>query len=71
MTDWNSYDTADPAMAIAAGNSWLTPGSTDNKYTDPIVEAVSKGTISLGRLQENVCWMVRALARLHAKQKEA
>lgn len=69
MTDWNSYDTADPAMAVAAGNSWLTPGSTDNKYTDPIVEGINNGTIPVARLQENVFWMIRSLARLHANKE--
>jgi beta-glucosidase len=35
MTDWNSYDTADVAEAIQAGNCWMTPGTINNTYTAP------------------------------------
>ncbi|MBD3950003.1 glycoside hydrolase family 3 C-terminal domain-containing protein [Tuanshanicoccus lijuaniae] len=54
MTDWNSYDTVDIVKAVAGGNAWLTPGSTDNTYTKPIVEAVQKGEINILRLKDNV-----------------
>ena len=54
MTDWNSYNTCDPVSAVSAGNCWLTPGSSDCKYTDLIVEGVKSGKIELSRLQDNV-----------------
>ncbi len=63
MTDWTSYDTADPVCMIEAGNCWLTPGSTDDTYTSQIVEGVRDGRIQLGRLQSNVMYLIRTLAR--------
>ncbi len=63
MTDWTSYDTADVAAMIEAGNCWITPGSTDDTYTSQIVNGVKEGKIQLARLQENVAWIVRTIAR--------
>lgn len=63
MTDWTSYDTVDVAAMIEAGNCWITPGSVDDTYTSRIVEGVKTGKIQLARLQENVTYMIRTLAR--------
>lgn len=63
MTDWTSYDTADVAAMAAGGNCWITPGSMDDTYTAPIVEGVKNGTIEKARLQENVTYMIRTMAR--------
>lgn len=63
MTDWNSYSTCDPTKAIAAGNNWLTPGSPDDKYTKPIVDAVNSGKITLSRLQDNAKYLVRVMLK--------
>lgn len=63
MTDWTTYDTVDVASMVAAGNCWITPGSTDDTYTSMIVDGVENGVISLPRLQENVAWIIRTLAR--------
>lgn len=63
MTDWTSYDTADVAAMIEAGNCWITPGSTDDTYTSQIVKGVKEGRIRLARLQENVVYIIRTLAR--------
>lgn len=63
MTDWTSYDTADISAMIEAGNCWITPGSTDDTYTGQIVRGVEEGRIQLARLQENVAWIIRTLAR--------
>lgn len=63
MTDWTTYDTVDVASMIEAGNCWITPGSTDDTYTGQIVNGVKEGKIQLQRLQENVAWIVRTLAR--------
>lgn len=63
MTDWNSYDTADVAAAVQAGNTWMTPGSEDDTYVTPIVEGVAQGRIDLERLRSNVRYMLRVVAR--------
>ncbi|MGL6201223.1 MAG: glycoside hydrolase family 3 C-terminal domain-containing protein [Lachnospiraceae bacterium] len=63
MTDWTSYDTADVAAMIEAGNSWITPGSTDDTYTSQIVAGVNEGRIQMARLQKNVSYLIRTLAR--------
>jgi beta-glucosidase len=60
MTDWNSYDTADVAAAVQAGNCWMTPGGADNTYVAPIVRGVGEGRIDLARLKSNVRYLLRA-----------
>ncbi len=64
MTDWNSYDTADVAQAVAAGNCWMTPGTTDSTYTAPIIEGIKNGTISESRLRQNVKYMLRVIRNI-------
>lgn len=61
MTDWNSYDTADIVAAVQAGNSWMTPGSTDNTYVKPIVDGVRDGKIDVARLRSNIRYMLRVV----------
>jgi len=63
MTDWTSYDTCDVAKMAAAGNCWITPGSTDDTYTSRIIKGVEDGTIELARLQCNVASMIRTMVR--------
>lgn len=63
MTDWNSYDTIDPAAAVAAGNCWLTPGTEDDTFAAPVVEGVKRGTIELERLRANVRYLLRVVQR--------
>ena len=63
MTDWNSYDTADVAKAIAAGNCWMTPGTTDDTYVSPIIEGIKNGTISENRLRQNIKYMYRVIRK--------
>lgn len=63
MTDWTSYDTVDIAAMIEAGNSWITPGSTDDTYIKPIIDGVKDGRIQMERLQENVSYIIRTMAR--------
>ncbi|OUP82922.1 hypothetical protein B5F07_12175 [Lachnoclostridium sp. An169] len=63
MTDWTSYDTADVACMIEAGNCWITPGSTDDTFTSRIIAGVNEGRIQLARLQQNVVSMIRTMAR--------
>lgn len=63
MTDWGTYDSVDIAEMVQAGNSWITPGSTDDTYTQQIVAGVADGRIELERLQENVTWLIKTLVR--------
>jgi len=58
MTDWTSYDTADVVESVAAGNSWMTPGSPDDTYVKPIVEGVRAGRIERARLERNVKYLL-------------
>lgn len=64
MTDWNSYDTCDVVSMAAAGTCWLTPGSTDDRFTKPLVEAVNDRRLDLKRLQENVYYLLRIVAAI-------
>ena len=64
MTDWESYAFADIVSMEAAGNTWITPGSEDETYTAPIVQAVQSGQLRLGRLRENVYYLMKALLKL-------
>ena len=61
MTDWNSYDTADVASAVRAGNCWMTPGTTDDTYVQPIIDGVESGYIEEARLRKNVCRILEAI----------
>ena len=67
MTDWNSYDTADVAASIQAGNCWMTPGSADNTYVEPIVQGVKDGRIDIERLRSNVRYMLRVVQKRTGK----
>lgn len=67
MTDWNSYDTQDVAALVRAGNCWLTPGTTDNAYVKPIVDAVAAGQIEVSRLRRNVRRILRVVQRRTGK----
>lgn len=66
MTDWGSYDSADVARMVQAGNSWITPGTMDDTYTLPIVDGIAQGTVELARLQENVTWVLKTILRFSA-----
>lgn len=67
MTDWTSYDSADVVKMEIAGNTWITPGSEDDTYTNQIEKAVVDGRLSLAQLQDNVRRMILAL--IHLKRK--
>lgn len=64
MTDWGSYDTCDVVDMVLGGNTWITPGSGDDTYTRPIVEAVASGILPEARLRQNTTRLVRTLAQL-------
>ncbi len=61
MTDWNSYDTADVAREVQAGNCWLTPGTTDLTYVQPILDGLKNGTVKESRLRQNAKYMHRVI----------
>lgn len=63
MTDWNSYDTADVASAVRAGNCWMTPGSTDDTYVQPIIDGVESGYIEEARLRKNISRMMNIVLK--------
>ena len=63
MTDWGSYDTVKITEMVESGNCWITPGSTDTRFTDQIIEGVKRGEIQLARLQENTLYLIRTMAR--------
>lgn len=65
MTDWTSYDSADVAEMVAAGNAWITPGSSDETFTGQIEAAVADGRIPLAQLQNNVLRIIRVLVKLN------
>lgn len=70
MTDWESYASADIVSMEAAGNTWITPGSEDETYTAPIVQAVQSGQLSVERLRENLFYFMKALLKLQKNSKE-
>ncbi|MDO4448492.1 MAG: glycoside hydrolase family 3 protein [Lachnospiraceae bacterium] len=64
MTDWESYSSADIVEMQIAGNTWITPGSEDDTFTKPIVDAVASGRLAENRLRENVYYFMKALLLL-------
>ena len=71
MTDWSSYDTADVVEMAAAGVSWITPGSSDDTFTAPLVQAVRSGKLSEGQLRDNVQRLLDALLKLEQRKGAA
>ena len=51
MTDWNGYGDGNLAASLNAGINWLAPGSTEESFIAPIVDALEKGTLDRGLLQ--------------------
>lgn len=64
MTDWDSYETADIVNMQIAGNTFITQGSTDSRYTDIIEKGVADGRLSPERLRENVWYMLNSVVKL-------
>lgn len=50
-------------VMIAGGNSWITPGSKDDKDTSQIEQAVEDGRLSRDCLVESVAYIIRSLAK--------
>lgn len=64
MTDWSSYDTCDVVDMVLAGHSWITPGSADDSYTEPLVRAVRDGRLPVEHLRAAVTTLLTTVARL-------
>ncbi|NBH28255.1 hypothetical protein D3Z60_21370 [Lachnospiraceae bacterium] len=69
MTDWGSYDTADVVCMENAGNTWITPGGSDNTYTDILEKAAEDGSLDLLQLRENIWYMLRTVLKLNRKKE--
>lgn len=63
MTDWGGYGDKGMPGLLAAGVSWVAPGSNDDTYVTPIAEALASGELSRGRVQDNLVRMVKGLVR--------
>lgn len=48
---------------VEAGNCWMTPGSMDDTYVQPIVDGVKTGRTRLERLRENVAYILKTMIR--------
>lgn len=69
MTDWNTYDSCDMVDILLAGNNWLTPGSSDEKFTGPLEKAVESGRLPLDVLRESVGRLLWTVAELHRRRE--
>lgn len=63
MTDWDSYATMDVCDAVDAGNCWMTPGTMDDTFVQPIVDGVASGKIRIERLRENVAYILKTILK--------
>lgn len=71
MTDWGSYDTVDIVEMENAGNTWITPGSSDDAYTSVLCKAAEEGRLDVKRLRENIWYLLRMLLKMqHMNSKE-
>lgn len=63
MTDWNGYgDQGMPAL-LDAGICWIAPGSPDDTFVKPIVEALQSGELSRARVQRNLVNLVKVMLK--------
>lgn len=68
VTDWNTYDSCDLVEIILGGNNWLTPGSSDDKFTKPLEEAVESGRLPLPILRESAAYLLKTIAVLRRRK---
>lgn len=69
MTDWTTYDTVDIPAMLQAGNCWITPGSTDDTYVQPVLDALRDGRLDINRLRKNVTALIRTMAEFETSEK--
>ena len=70
MTDWNGYGVGDFAALIDAGISWIAPGGMDDALIAPILSALADGRLDRGRMQNNLVYMIKTMAKRYSKLKE-
>ncbi len=63
MTDWGGYGNMGMDHLVAAGVSWIAPGSPDDSLVTPILEALKSGRLSRARLQRNLLALVRVILK--------
>lgn len=69
MTDWGGFGNKGPEGLMAAGISWIAPGSEDDSFTGPIEKAMEEGRLSRAAMQENVCRLLRILVKTSLNEK--
>lgn len=65
MTDWGSYDSVEIEKIAAAGNTWITPGCSDDTFTKPLIKAVEEGHLDIRRLRDNIYYFLKVLLQLN------
>ncbi|QLG40499.1 glycoside hydrolase family 3 C-terminal domain-containing protein [Paenibacillus sp. E222] len=63
MTDWNGYGDEGMAAPLAAGVSWLAPGSPDDTLVTPIEAALKSGDLSRARVQKNLVDLIKVVLK--------
>lgn len=63
MTDWNGYGDEGMAAPLAAGISWLAPGSPDDAFVLPIESALKSGELSRARVQKNLVDLIKVVLK--------
>ena len=63
MTDWGSSTCCPPAPTAQAGNSWVAPGTMDDREPNMILAGIQSGLVDRERVRANVLDMYGTLAR--------
>ena len=63
MTDWGSSTCCSPAETVQGGNSWVAPGTMDDREPNSILAGLENGTVDRERVRANVRDMYGTLAK--------
>ena len=63
MTDWGGGNSCPGGAPAQAGLTWIAPGSMDDTFVTPILEALGDGRLDKERLRANVRDMMRVLIK--------
>ncbi len=69
MTDWGSSTCCPPAPTAQGGNSWVAPGTMDDREPNMILAWLEDGAVDRERVRANVRDMYGTLARRLRKNK--